>query len=119
MPQEPHVAFATPDQVDLVFRALASSTRREIIRLLATSGDGAESPGCCLPSEVCACVFAEKLGIGAPTVSHHMKALIEAGLVTSEKRGQWVYYRLVSATVKAVAAELLALVGCSTGGSCE
>jgi ArsR family transcriptional regulator, arsenate/arsenite/antimonite-responsive transcriptional repressor len=112
------VASAEPDRLELVFRALASSPRREILRLLATGG-GEGVTECCSATEVCACIFAEKLGIGAPTVSHHMKALIEAGLVTSEKRGQWVYYRLVPATVQAVAEELLSLAGCSAGGRCE
>ena len=106
------------DRIELVFRALASKPRREIIRLLATGGG--EDPGeCCSAPEVCACVFAEKLGIGAPTVSHHMKALIEAGLVSAEKRGLWVYYRLVPETVQAVANELLSLAGCSTGSGCR
>jgi ArsR family transcriptional regulator, arsenate/arsenite/antimonite-responsive transcriptional repressor len=109
---------AETDQLELVFRALASKPRREILRLLATGGDDPASE-CCSATEVCACVFAEKLGIGAPTVSHHMKALIEAGLVTSEKRGQWVYYRLVPATVQAVAEELLSMTGRTIGGSCE
>ncbi len=43
---------------------------------------------------MCACVFSDRLGLGAPTVSHHMKALVDAGLVSAEKRGLWVYYRL-------------------------
>ena len=44
-----------------------------------------------------------------------MKALTDAGLVTAEKRGSWVYYRLQPDAVQKVAAELLALVGCSAG----
>jgi len=107
----------TSDQLELVFRALASAPRREILRLLATGGDDPTSE-CCSATEVCACVFAEKLGIGPPTVSHHMKSLIEAGLVTSEKRGQWVYYRLVPAAVQAVANEMLKLAGCLPGECC-
>jgi ArsR family transcriptional regulator, arsenate/arsenite/antimonite-responsive transcriptional repressor len=82
------------DRIDLMFKALASRPRRDILTLLATGG-GADDARCCSAEEVCACVFAEKLGLGAPTVSHHMKALIEAGLVTSSKQGLWVYYRLV------------------------
>ena len=82
-----------PDRVDVIFRALASRPRREILRLLA-SGEGAEDERCCGSGAVCACVFSERLGIGAPTVSHHMKALLEAGLITAEKRGLWVYYQL-------------------------
>lgn len=82
------------DRTDLIFKALASKPRRDILTLLAM-GDEADGASCCTASEVCACVFAEKLGLGAPTVSHHMKALTEAGLITSSKRGLWVYYRLV------------------------
>ena len=82
------------DRIDLIFKALASKPRRDILTLLAT-GAGAGDVRCCSAMEVCACVFAEKLGLGAPTVSHHMKALVEAGLVTSSKQGLWVYYRLV------------------------
>ena len=67
------------DRTDLIFKALASKPRRDILTLLAT-GDAADSARCCTAEEVCACDFAEKLGLGAPTVSHHMKALIEAGL---------------------------------------
>jgi len=115
---QPSAVLTDADRIELVFRALASKPRREIIRLLATGG-GEDAGECCSASEVCACVFAEKLGIGAPTVSHHMKALIEAGLVTAEKRGLWVYYRLVPETVQAVANELLSLAGCSTVGGCR
>ena len=103
------------DRVDLVFRALASKPRREILRLLAT-GAGAEDARCCSDDEVCACVFAERLALSAPTVSHHMKSLIEARLVSAEKRGLWVYYRLRPDTVAAVANELMSLAGSRTGG---
>ena len=104
------------DQTDLVFRALASAPRREILSLLATGG---ENPAeCCSVTEVCACVFAEKLGLSAPTVSHHMKSLIEAGLVSAEKRGLWVYYRLVPETIATVGRELLSLAGCTPRSDC-
>lgn len=104
----------TDEQTDLVFKALAAKPRREILTLLATgAGEGDER--CCSPDEVCACVFVDKLGLGAPTVSHHMKALIDAGLVSGEKRGPWVYYRLRMDAVQRVANELMALAGCCTG----
>jgi len=82
------------DTADLIYKALASRPRRAILTLLATGG-AQDAARCCTADEVCACVFAEKLGLGASTVSHHMKALMDAGLVTSSKRGLWVYYRLV------------------------
>ena len=107
--------LASDEQTDLVFKALSSKPRREILALLAT-GAGAGDARCCSAEEVCACVFAEKLGLGAPTVSHHMKALIDAELVSGEKRGSWVYYRLRMDTVQRVANELMALIGCGEGG---
>ena len=44
---------------------------------------------------VCSCELTEELGISQPTVSHHMKRLVEAGLVTREKRGRWAHYTVV------------------------
>jgi ArsR family transcriptional regulator, arsenate/arsenite/antimonite-responsive transcriptional repressor len=111
---EPTRVVTEDERTDLVFKALASKQRREILNLLAT-GAGAGDPRCCSGTGVCACVFAEKLGLGAPTVSHHMKALIDAGLVTAEKRGAWVYYQLRPDAIQRVADELLALVGCGEG----
>ena len=99
----------SPEHIDAVFKALASRPRREILRLLATSGTAAD--GTCCAEEVCACVFAEKLGLGAPTVSHHMKALLDAGLVSATKRGLWVYYRLIPEAFAPLVAEFTALAG--------
>jgi DNA-binding transcriptional ArsR family regulator len=44
--------------------------------------------------ELCACEIQAALGVTHATVSHHMRALLEAGLVSAERRGKWVYYRL-------------------------
>jgi ArsR family transcriptional regulator len=62
--------------------ALADPTRLEILRQLAGS------------AEVCACDFTECCGVSQPTVSHHLKVLRDAGVVTSERRGSWVFYRI-------------------------
>jgi DNA-binding transcriptional ArsR family regulator len=83
----------TQVHVDEAFKALASPQRREILRLLGSAGDPA-GKACCGPSEVCACKLAEQLGLAPSTVSHHMSALREAGLVHARKGGQWVYYTL-------------------------
>jgi ArsR family transcriptional regulator len=109
--------LSADEQTDLIFKALSSKPRREILTLLAT-GAGEGDARCCSPDAVCACVLAERLGLGAPTVSHHMRALIEAGLVSGEKRGSWVYYRLQIDAVQRVASGLMALAGCS-GGACS
>ena len=66
------------------FGVLADPTRLRLLSLIMSSG------------EACAaCDLVEPLGVSQPTVSHHLKALREAGLVESEKRGRWVYYRAV------------------------
>jgi ArsR family transcriptional regulator len=91
---------------DAVFKALASAPRRHLLRIIAsrTSGDG----GCC-PAEVCACELADALELAPSTISHHMSALVSAGLVTATKRGLWVYYGLERGTLSRAAEELLAL----------
>lgn len=102
------------DRTDLAFRALASRPRREILTLLAT-GVGEDDERCCGADEVCACVFAEKLGLSAPTVSHHMKTLVEAGLVSARKSGLWVHYRLCPEALWGVARDLGVFTACSPG----
>src|SRR3954466_8515557 len=74
------------------FKALAHPSRVPIVTPLA----GAE--------EVGVCEFPGTLGLGQPTVSHHLKVLRQAGLVeVARKRGTWVYYRLVPAAVAELA----------------
>ena len=66
------------------FGVLSDPTRLRLLSLIAAAG------------EACAaCDLVEPLGVSQPTVSHHLKVLREAGLVESEKRGRWVYYRPV------------------------
>jgi ArsR family transcriptional regulator len=67
------------------FAALADPARLRTLSLLAAAEDG----------EVCACDLVEPVGRSQPTVSHHLKVLYEAGLVERDKRGTWMWYRLV------------------------
>lgn len=71
------------------FAALGDPVRLRMLNLLATSSDGA----------VCVCDLVEPLGKSQPTVSHHLKILREAGLVTSERRGTNVWYAAVPAAI--------------------
>src|SRR5262245_33023940 len=64
--------------------ALADPIRLRLLSVVASAND-----------EVCACDLVEPSGRSQPTVSHHMKILVDAGLVTREKRGLWVWYRAV------------------------
>jgi ArsR family transcriptional regulator, arsenate/arsenite/antimonite-responsive transcriptional repressor len=76
----------TDDQAEKtarLFKALADPHRLKIINLLATS-----------PDPVCVCEFTGPLGLSQPTVSHHLKKLVQAGLLEREQRGTWAYYSL-------------------------
>jgi len=74
------VKSADPD-IQLL-AALADPTRMEILRELAGA------------PEVCACDFTDCCNVSQPTVSHHLKVLRDAGAVVSERRGNWVFYRI-------------------------
>ena len=67
-----------------LFKALADPARVRIVNVLATS-EG---------EPVCVCHLIEPLGLSQPTVSHHMKKLLDAGLVEREQRGKWAYFSL-------------------------
>lgn len=79
------VAEETFESESLLFKAIADPYR---LRMLATLTRA--------PEEVCVCDFTDALPLNQPTVSHHLRILREAGLVTCERRGTWVYYRLAS-----------------------
>ena len=78
------------------FAALADPVRLQLLSLLATDTAGA----------VCACDLVEPVGRSQPTVSHHLKVLTEAGLVTSERRGRNIWYAVVPAALEALRAAL-------------
>ena len=80
MARTPRTTFQDPDI--RLLAALADPTRLAIVRELAAT------------NETCACDFTATCDVGQPTVSHHLRVLREAGVVTSERRGQWIYYRL-------------------------
>jgi ArsR family transcriptional regulator len=93
-------------RADAVFKALASAPRRQLLHIIAahTSADGV-----CCDTEVCACKLADSLDLAPSTISHHMSALVNAGLVSASKRGLWVYYRLERGALARVAEELASL----------
>lgn len=79
-------------------KALADPTRLRLYSLIASS------------QESCACDLTEPLAVSQPTVSHHLKVLLEAGLVTRQQRGKWAYYE-VERTRLAELSAFLAPVG--------
>lgn len=66
-----------------VFKALGDPTRVKLLSMIVASAAG----------EMCVCDLTEPVGLTQPTVSHHMKLLVEAGLVTREQRGKWAFYQ--------------------------
>lgn len=92
--------------LDEAFKALASGPRREILRLLGEAERVAPGAACCGPDEICACRLAESLGLAPSTISHHMAALRDAGLVDARKGGQWVYYTLDRTALREVVVAL-------------
>jgi ArsR family transcriptional regulator len=76
------------------FAALADPVRLRCLSLIAAAG------------ECCSCDLEEPLAKSQPTISHHTKALAQAGLIEGEKRGRWMYWRIVPDRVAAIRAAL-------------
>lgn len=84
------------ERVARVFKALGDPTRVRLLSLIA-AGEGGEA---------CICDLTEPVGLSQGTVSHHMKLLADAGLVTREQRGKWAYFALDRDAMDAAAAAL-------------
>lgn len=84
-----------------VFKALGDPIRLRLVSLI-----GAHQGG-----EACVCDLTAAFDLTQPTISHHLKVLREAGIITSERRGTWVYYRLLPGTLQRMAALLTAPAG--------
>ena len=84
-----------------VFKALGDPVRLRLMSLI-----GARQGG-----EVCVCDLTSAFDLSQPTISHHLKVLREAGLIESERRGTWVYYRVVPAALERMAGLLSVPVG--------
>jgi ArsR family transcriptional regulator len=79
-----------------LLKALADPTRLRLVSMVAAHDGG----------EACVCDLTEPLGLTQPTISHHLKVLVDAGIFTRDKRGVWAYYALVPAAMNALAAIL-------------
>jgi ArsR family transcriptional regulator len=79
-----------------MFKALADPTRLRLVSMVAAHEGG----------EACVCELTEPLDLTQPTISHHLKILVDAGIFTRDKRGVWAYYALVPAAMDALSAVL-------------
>jgi len=78
------------DATAQVFKALGDTHRLRALHFLAT----VDARCCSTGQGICTCDVQDLLGLSQPTTSHHMKILVDAGLVDAEKRGKWTYYTL-------------------------
>ncbi|MEV6712626.1 metalloregulator ArsR/SmtB family transcription factor [Lentzea sp. NPDC051208] len=95
LPEEP-LAKEQAAELATVFKALGDPVRLRLLSLIASRPSG----------EVCVCELTPAFDLSQPTISHHLKLLRQAGLVDSERRGTWVYYRVRPETTDRMAAML-------------
>ena len=93
--REPITASQAADLARLL-KALADPTWLRLVSMVAARDGG----------EACVCDLTEPLGLTQPTISHHLKILVEAGIFTRDKRGVWAYYGLVPEALNALSAVL-------------
>jgi ArsR family transcriptional regulator len=93
------MSVADAERVARVFKALGDPTRVRLLSLIAAADGG----------EACVCDLMAPVALSQGTVSHHMKLLVEAGLVTREQRGRWAYFRIVQSALDASADSLRSL----------
>jgi ArsR family transcriptional regulator, arsenate/arsenite/antimonite-responsive transcriptional repressor len=93
-----HARFGDDDADALAgaFKALADPARLKLLHFIAAQPGG----------EACVCHLTAPVGLSQPTVSHHLKLLNAAGLLDREKRGTWVYYRIVPERLEALQSAL-------------
>lgn len=84
------------ERLAAAFKALADPARVKLVSLIAASHG----------REACICDLTEPLGLSQPTVSHHMKTLVDVGLVSRDQRGKWAYYRVNDEVLTALAGTL-------------
>lgn len=84
---------AVAEQLARTLKALADPARLRLLSLVQVHEGG----------EACVCELTAPLGLSQPTVSHHLKVLVDAGLLSRDKRGVWAYYRVVPAALAALA----------------
>ena len=94
-------------QLASVLKAVADPTRLRLLSMISAAAVGESG-------EICVCDLTEPLGLSQPTVSHHLKLLLEVGLVQREKRGVWAYFRPVPGALDALAE---VLTGSSSAGA--
>lgn len=90
------ITASQADSLARILKALAEPTRLRLVSMVAAHEGG----------EACVCDLTGPLGLTQPTISHHLKVLVDAGIFTRDKRGKWAFYALVPAALDTLAAIL-------------
>ena len=93
--REPLTATQAADLAHIL-KALADPTRLRLVSMVAAHDGG----------EACVCDLTDPLGLTQPTISHHLKILVDAGIFSRDKRGKWAFYALVQGALDALSAVL-------------
>lgn len=90
------ITASQADRLARMLKALAEPTRLRLVSMIAAHDGG----------EACVCELTEPLGLTQPTISHHLKVLADAGILSRDKRGVWAYYALIPQALDAISAVL-------------
>lgn len=104
--RQPLSASAAAD-LARTLKAIADPVRLQLLSLIAAHDGG----------EACVCDLTDPVGLTQPTVSHHLRVLVEAGLLTREKRGVWAYFAVIPGALDALA-DVLSTRGSPPGQRC-
>ena len=87
------ISAAAADSLSRTLKAIADPARLRLVSIVAASSEGA----------VCVCDLTEPVGLSQPTVSHHLRVLVDAGILHREKRGTWAYFSVVPGSLDSLA----------------
>ena len=89
---ERQLSKTAAERLAVVFKAVADPARLRLLSFIAAQPSG----------EACVCYLTKPLGLSQPTVSHHLRVLHDAGLLDRDRRGTWVYYRIIPEQLRAL-----------------
>lgn len=92
----PAMTAGRAEELAKQFKAIADPNRLRLVSLISSSA----------ANEACVCDLTEPLDLGQPTVSHHLKILMDAGILHREQRGVWAYYSIVPGALNSLAGVL-------------
>jgi ArsR family transcriptional regulator len=89
---EEALTAADAENLAAALKVIADPARLRLLSLIQAQPD----------AEACVCHLQEPLGLSQPTVSHHLKVLVDAGLLEREQRGRWAYFKVVPGSMEAL-----------------